>query len=114
MVSNMMTGLIGGIGANSDGLADREKRPQRGSRTAAGSLGDGSGNREQRPKRTALGKSASADGPGAREQRPQRPSRRGVGLSASGDGSGGREQRPQRSSPKRAQAPDRREWWEGD
>lgn len=118
MVSNVMTGLIGGIGANGERLENREKRPQRGSRTAADSLGEGTGSRDRHSQRTArggIGLSASGGGSGARESSPpQRASRRGIGLSGSGGGSGSREHRPHRSSPQRAQAPDRREWWEGD
>jgi hypothetical protein len=118
MVSNVMTGLIGGIGANGDGLAIREKRPQRPSRSATDSLGDGSESREQPPQRSShggIGLPSAGDGSsGTGEPRPRRASRKGIGLPNSGDGSGSREQRPRRDSPKRAQAPDRREWWEGD
>lgn len=118
MVSNVMTGLIGGIGANSDGLGNREKRPQRPSRSAGSSLGGGSDNQEPRPRRTSRGGIApppAVDGPsGTDERRSRRSSRRGIGLSNSGDGSGVREPRPPRGSPEPAQAPDRREWWEGD
>jgi hypothetical protein len=124
MVSNVMTGLIGGIGTNSDGLVNREKRPVRPSRSASSSLGDGSEGSE-RPRRVARGGTAvpPAGDPstGSGEPRPRRSSRRGIGLSGSGsnsasdagDGSDD-ESRPQRDAAKPAQAPDRREWWEGD
>lgn len=134
MVSNVMTGLIGGIGTNSDGLVNREKRAMRPSRSASSSLGDGSEAPEQRPRRVTRGGTAappvgeaSAGDPsigdpsvGSGEQRPRRSSRRGGGLSGagpnsgSGTGSDDRELRPQRDTAKPEQAPDRREWWEGD
>ena len=118
MVSNVMTGLIGGIGANGENLSIREKRPKRASRSASDSLGEELDDEQQRPQRTSRGATAVpaavevSSGP-AEPPRRKRASRKGVGLSDSGDGSGTGEQRPPRS-PKPAQAPDRREWWEGD
>ena len=119
MVSNVMTGLIGGIGANGEGLSLREKRPQRASRTASGSLGDGSEDQEQRTATTGGGLPTAGDASsGTAEPRPRRAPRKSIGLPSAAEGSdreqGSREPRPQRSSPEHAQAPDRREWWEGD
>lgn len=117
MVGNVMTGLIGGIGANSDGPVNREKRPPRPARSASSSLGDGSDVQDPRPRRTSRGGVAAPPGEGSAgtgENRPRRSSRRGIGLTNSGDGPGVREPRPPRGAPKPAQAPDRREWWEGD
>jgi hypothetical protein len=133
MVSNVMTGLIGGIGVNGDELASREKRPQRPVRSASSSLGVGLDGREQ--PRPSQGRGTAAEAPAVRDspalveqsvdgqpvveqradrQHSRRATRRKIGLSDAGDRPGGQEEHSKRGSTRPQQVPDRREWWEGD
>lgn len=134
MVSNVMTGLIGGIGTGGDELSLREKRPTRPSRSAGSSLGVGSDDGQPSKRRATRGATAGApvggppavgDAPPASEERvheervheerrARRAGHKSPAVPDAGDGSGNGEQRPRRGSPKGAQSPDRREWWEGD
>jgi hypothetical protein len=117
MVSNVMTGLIGGIGANSDGVVIREKRPQRPSRSASTSLGETVDGEQptRRTSRVTTGMVPVEESlPAVDEPRPRRSSRRRAGLTNGADVAAPREPRPRGGVVEPEQAPDRREWWEGD